>query len=180
MALDNPKKSAEKHDNANIEPSNLQSEGWSYQAKPEHNGKDQERHGKGQVAEIDKIYGNQANYLIKAPLELREQYGLGLHDSSEKVYHAMAKDSIKIFPQLNAAEKKQGLESLKLTAAEMADESKIVAALVGRDRRDGGLPPLSLDQLKVNGGAAFSESERAMHKTAYARAKKDGIAIDYN
>ncbi len=165
-------------DSTEAGPTALQAEGW--QIKP---GKSDVKQGLVQDVDkldVDKLYGGKDQYLAKAPEELRHQYNLPKDASSSRVYQAMAHDSVGLFGYLTAKEKTQALADLRLTAPDMKNERKIYEALIARDRRDGGLPVMTPEQLNADGGLGIRQAEQALHKSSYDKAKKYGIAIDFN
>lgn len=131
-------------------------------------------------AEIDKQFGGQAGFIRQMGIDFRNQYNLPSDASPEQLYHKMAADAVALFPHMNKAEKAAGLASLQLDGTAIKDEGKVFKALIDRDRRDAGLPALSLAELKANKCSAMKETELAAHLTAYKDAVKNGIEIDYN
>lgn len=131
-------------------------------------------------AEIDKQFGGQAGFIRQMGNDLRSQYNLPADAAPEQLYHKMAADAVALFPHMNKAEKAAGLASLQLDGTAIKDEGKVFKALIDRDRRDAGLPVLSLAELKANKCSAMKETEVAAHLTAYKEAVKNGIKLDYN
>ncbi len=168
-------------DSTDAGPSALQAEGWKIKPGNSDVKQDVEQELKQDlVQDVDKLYGGKDQYLAKAPEDLRQQYNLPKDASSSKVYQAMAHDSVGLFGYLTAKEKTQALTDLRLTAPDMKNERKIYEALIARDRRDGGLPVMTPEQLKADGGLGIKQAEQALHKSSYDKAKKYGIAIDFN
>jgi hypothetical protein len=131
-------------------------------------------------AEIDQQYGGRAGFVRQMVKDFRSQYSLPADAAPEQLYRKMAADAVALFPHMNRAEKAAGLASLQLDGTAIKDESKVFKALIDRDRRDAGLPALSLAELKANKCSAMKETELAAHLTAYKDVVKNGIRLDYN
>jgi hypothetical protein len=131
-------------------------------------------------AEIDKQYGGIAGFIRQMGNDRRSQYNLPADAAPEKLYQKMAADAVALFPRMNTTEQAAGLASLQLDGTEIKDEGKVFKALIDRDRREAGLPALSLAELRANKCSAMKETEVASHLTAYKDVVKNGIEIDYN
>mgnify|MGYP000293313117 CR=1 FL=1 len=183
MTLEKQGKQLEKQsgDTTAAGPSPLQSEGWMLNRQPET--KREAEAVPKQEAKPDNVAQDDKSkdpVVVKGARDLRNQYGLDKDASSSKVYQAMAHESVELFGSLTAKEKTEGLSSLRLTPADMKDERKIYNALIARDRRDGGLPPMTPEELKADKGVGIRQAEQALHISAHEYAKKHGIPIDYN
>ncbi len=172
---------------ANAEPSNLQCEAWQMSKASNAAIDAAARLVQGDKpidgphkAEIDKQFGGQAGFMRQMGQDLRSQYRLPADATSEQLYHKMAADAVALFPTMTRAEKAAGLASLQLDGASIKDEGKVFKALIDRDRRDAGLPVLSVPELKANKCSAMKETELAAHLNAYKEVVKNGIKLDYN
>ncbi|CAN5467044.1 hypothetical protein BH11CYA1_BH11CYA1_01270 [soil metagenome] len=129
---------------------------------------------------VDKQFGGKIGYIRQASEGLRTQYDLPPDASSEQLYRKMAADVVATFPTASRSDKVHGLKSLQLDDLSIKDEKQVFKALIDRDRRQGGLPPLSMRELEANKCSAMNESELGSHLKGYKDAVKKGIPIDYN
>lgn len=130
-------------------------------------------------SQMDRQFGGQSGFIRQMGQDLRSQYHLPGNAPPEQVYQKMAADAVALFPTMSRVDKAAGLASLQLDSASMRDESKIFKALIDRDRREAGLPVLSLAELEANKCSAMQESELAGHLRSYKDAVKNGIRNAY-
>lgn len=188
MAFDNTSSKPEQTKAAAAEgPSNLQCEAWQMSKASNATVDDVVKRLQGDQpidgphkSQIDKQFGGPSGFIRQMGQDLRSQYHLPGNAPPEQLYHKMAADAVALFPTMNRADKAAGLASLQLDSASIKDEGKVFKALIDRDRREAGLPVLSLPELKANKCSAMQESEVAGHLRSYKDAVKNGITIDFN
>jgi hypothetical protein len=120
-------------------------------------------------AEVDlgQQIGTEAEYLRKAPGDLRRELGLRADASSEQVYRKMAQDMVRLWPQASPELKTEALATLGLQRGQV-NEANVYNAFIARDRRETGTPAT----------ASLSELETAVHKRTYHQIKTGTLPID--
>jgi hypothetical protein len=111
----------------------------------------------------------EAEFLKSQPHELRRELGLKADATSDQVYHKMAQDMIALFPKASPDLKREALQSLGITQAQL-NESTVYNAMIRRDRRETG----------TGDGASLSDLERAVNRKTYKQMKDGTLPIDYD
>lgn len=119
-------------------------------------------------ADLAMQYPNEASFVRTASREIRQQMGLPANASADQVYHKMAEDFVKTFPQASPQLQREALANMQLHREQVGNERTVYQAIIARDRRETGTP----DALPL------SDLERNVHKRAYQQMKSGKLPID--
>lgn len=139
-------------------------------SQPDIRGKDDSEHPAGALyADADLSRQSESDFLRSAPLDLRKQLGLKADASSEQVYHKMAEQMVRLFPQASPEMQREALQSVGLKRNEL-NVDNAYRALIARDRRE----------TSTADGASLADLEKAVHRKTYRQMKDGTLPIDYD
>lgn len=114
----------------------------------------------------DRNIGTEADYLKRAPEDLREQFHLPKNAPSGEVFHKMADAGFETFKHASKEWQDETLAALNLQGSQWTREN-VFNAMIAKERRELGLPNASYEQLEI-----------ARHKANYKLLKSRKVPVD--